>query len=61
MLNDLKEYRELLKAIKVAEANINLESDLENIDIDKKELTKKLIADEEIRNKLKEKVNNNDK
>lgn len=57
MLNDLKEYREFLKAIKVAEANMDLESDMNSLDIDKKELKKKLINDSDIINKVREKVN----
>lgn len=57
MLNELKEYREFLKAIKVSEANMDLESDLKILDIDKKELKKKLINDSDIINKVREKVN----
>ena len=57
-MEELKVYKEILEAIKISQSNLDLESDLENINIDKKILEKKLISDYEIINKAREKVYN---
>ena len=60
MLYDLKVYKEIIKAIKVSQANMDLENDMNNLNLDKKELKKKLLADYEIINKARNKVDNNE-
>ncbi len=57
MLDKLKEYKVYLEAIRMAEANMDLEEDMKELDIDKKKLEKKLVNDIDIINKVKESVN----
>ena len=57
MLDKLKEYRIYIEAIRMAEANMDLEKDMKELDIDKKKLEKKLVNDIDIINKVKESVN----
>ena len=57
MLNKLKEYRIYIEAIKIAEANMDLEKDMSELNIDKRKLEKKLINDKDIIEKVKEHAN----
>ena len=57
MLNKLKEYRIYIEAIKMAEANMDLEKDMNELNIDKRKLEKKLINDRDIIEKVKERAN----
>lgn len=57
MLDKLKEYRIYIEAIKMAEANMDLEKDMNELNIDKRKLEKKLINDRDIIEKVKERAN----
>ncbi len=57
MLDKLKEYRIYIEAIKIAEANMDLEKDMSELNIDKRKLEKKLINDRDIIGKVKERAN----
>lgn len=57
MLDKLKEYRIYIEAIKMAEANMDLEKDMSELNIDKRKLEKKLINDRDIIEKVKERAN----
>lgn len=57
MLDKLKEYKVYLEAIRMAEANMDLEKDMRELNIDKRKLEKKLINDRDIIEKVKERAN----
>ena len=57
MLDKLKEYRIYIEAIKIAEANMDLEKDMSELNIDKRKLEKKLINDRDIIGNVKERAN----
>ena len=55
-MEELLIYKEIIKAIKSSVSNIELETDMNNININKKDFEYKLIKDIEIQEKAKEKV-----
>lgn len=58
-MEDLVVYKEILEAIKISKANVDLESDMNNINLNEINLEKQLINDTEIQEKAKEKVYKN--
>lgn len=56
MLEDLRVYKEIVEAIRISKANLDLEVDMNDVYINKELLENKLINDFNIQNKAKEKV-----
>lgn len=60
MMEELKIYKEITKAIKKARSNIELESDFEELNIDEKTLETELLKDNEVKELAKNKVLKNE-
>lgn len=56
MKDELKVYKEIVEAMKIAESNMQLEIDMRDLNVDKHVLAKKMIDDDEIQKKAQEKV-----
>lgn len=58
MKEELKVYKEITEAIKIARSNIELEADFEELNIDGKTLETKLCQDYDIQELARKKVKN---
>lgn len=56
MKEELEVIKEIVEALKIAESNMQLETDMRDVNVDKHVLAKKMLNDVEIQNKAKEKV-----